>query len=660
MKISSPNYLALSLALIGGQASAADAPVETLFITATRLPGMAKDQAVNLTTISRRDIEHAAASNLPELLASVAGLSVRSLDATGNGSVDIRGFGAAASSNTLILLDGVKLNDNDLSSPRLTTIDLNNVMRVEIVKGGSVAYGGGTTGGVINIITREGVEKNGGDVAAKLGSYDHHALMAAANLGQDGLSLHMDVREERSDGYRQNSDNRVRAVNSEVAWRNAQVRLALQGGRDREDSRFAGARAVNPSTGLDLFRDDPRGTATPNDFGKTDSDRLALRGSGQLPDGGNWAVDLTRRNKTTEGFFDYGGGYSSADRRETTETRFSPRLAFPYAMGGLANELTAGIDWSHSDTEQFTGSTTPDAHSGDNTLKTCALWFENGTRFSESTRLTLGMRREYTSQQGSALQYDGSLVRADRDEKPVAWQLGLRQQLLAPLSLYAKLGRSYRLPNSDELIDNVLLRVQTSRDMEAGLEWRVGEMQGRLSAYHMSLDDEIAFQPYVNGFGQNINLSPTRRQGVELESRWRHGAYDIAANVSYTDARFRDGVYGGKDVTDKRVPLVARWQGNLSAGWQIGTATRLDAQWHVQGASPLDNDQINAGPELAGFATLDVKLSHAIGRWKVALSGQNLGDKQYATYGVKSTFGTNYNLYPNPGRRWLLTADYRY
>lgn len=629
--------------------------LDTLVVTATRLPAKVVDQPVNITVLTRADIERSSAISLPGLLATVVGIQVRSQDSSGNGSVDIRGFGVTGASNTQILLNGIKLNDNDLSSPRLTGIALENIVRIEIVKGGAVMYGGGVSGGVVNIITRQDVPGLQGNAALKAGSFHTREGVASLSWAEDGYSLGVEGRNFRTDGYRANSADRTLAGSVELGIAGTWGKLRLLAASERQDSRFAGARKVDPSKGIDQFSDDPTGTSTPNDWGKALASRIVLHGEGG-EQALRWAFDVSRREKRIDSFFDYGFGYSAADRRETTETRVSPRVSMPLTLGGLASTLSAGLDWSRADLDRFSGSLTPSKRAGDGTLTTRALWLDYGVALSGATRLTIGLRRESASQQTSALKYDGSIARADRSDSPTAWQIGLRQQLSSDAALYAKAGRSFRLPNADELVDNDGLKPQTSLDLEAGLSWQAGAVQSRAAVYRMRLDNEIAFQPYVNGFGQNINLAPTQRQGVELETRWRGAEWDVAANVTWLDATFRSGVYGDIDVSGKRVPIVPRWLANIAVGWQVADTTRLDALLHSAGSSHLDNDQPNTGPKLEGFSTLDLKLSHRIGAWRLALAGENLADKKYAEYGVKSTFGPNYNLYPHQGRRWLLTG----
>src|SRR5258706_11106777 len=67
----------------------------------------------------------------------------------------MRGFGITGDQNTLVLLNGQRLNDIELTTIGWTAVPLDSIERIEILRGsGSVLYGGGATGGTVNIITR--------------------------------------------------------------------------------------------------------------------------------------------------------------------------------------------------------------------------------------------------------------------------------------------------------------------------------------------------------------------------------------------------------------------------------------------------------------------------------------------------------------------------
>ena len=106
-------------------------------ITAPRFPEEVRRMPASVTVITREDIAQSAARTLPELIAAQAGFTMK--DFYGNNaaytSVDLRGFGATGPQNTLILLDGRRLNDFDLSGVQWPAIPLASIERVEIVRG---------------------------------------------------------------------------------------------------------------------------------------------------------------------------------------------------------------------------------------------------------------------------------------------------------------------------------------------------------------------------------------------------------------------------------------------------------------------------------------------------------------------------------------------
>ncbi|MEH6460043.1 TonB-dependent receptor [Chitinimonas sp. JJ19] len=640
---------AMMLASLATSAFAAE-QTQTLVVTANRLPAAAADQPVNISVISREDIERSAASNLIALLEGVVGVTVRNSDGTDNGSIDLRGFGITAASNTLILLDGIKLNDNDLSSPKLSGMALDRLERIEIVRGGAVAWGGGSTGGVINLITRQGP---GGSVSLRAGSHQSRELFAGAGFGTQ-LTLRLDGYHQESDGFRRNSAHKTNAGSATLGWQEGDTRLSLGLARDEHENRFAGPRAVNPATGSNEFVTDPWGSSNLADHGDIDNTRYTFHGEGKLGQA-RWVVDLSRREKDQDSYFEDAYDGISQARNEIRENRFSPRAA--YDFGAL--DLAAGVDISRSVANGSSSYTSPFYNSSGTSTsvqQTRAFWLDGGYAVAVGTRITLGARTERAEQ----TLHSSGLLTSDRKSSPLALQLGLRHVLSPELSLYARLGKSYRLPNADELAFSSDLRTQTSRDLEAGLDARLPLGKLRVSLFNLRLNDEIAFQPHVNGFGANINLQPTLRRGLEADWSYQAGSLSLGANLAWQDAEFRSGIYAGHNVAGKQVPLVPKLQGNLQVGWAFSEATRLSASLHGVGDSRLDNDQDNTGAKLAGYGTVNLKLSHQLGDLQLALSGQNLADKRYATYGIKSTTASNYNLYPMPGRRWFASAAYHF
>ena len=139
------------------------------------------------SVITAEDIARAPAQTLPDVLAQRAGIQLQHLFSGTNGSrdtVDLRGFGAFAPSNVLILVNGRRFQDFDFQGFDFSSIPLNSIERIEITRGnsGAVLYGDGAVGGVVNIVTKgRGSEGLSGRVAGLSGSFGYHEGRASVS-----------------------------------------------------------------------------------------------------------------------------------------------------------------------------------------------------------------------------------------------------------------------------------------------------------------------------------------------------------------------------------------------------------------------------------------------------------------------------------------------
>ena len=124
-------------------------------------PSRTKEYTYNINkNVSVVDEEYVEKTNPKDVQESVqyeAGVFIAGYLNNGKDSrIDMRGFGEAGISNTLIMVDGRRLNQIDMSGADMAQIDIRSVDQIEIIRGAnSVLYGDNATGGVINIITKK-------------------------------------------------------------------------------------------------------------------------------------------------------------------------------------------------------------------------------------------------------------------------------------------------------------------------------------------------------------------------------------------------------------------------------------------------------------------------------------------------------------------------
>ena len=133
--------LAFAALFLSSHAVAADEA--TVIVSATRFAEADPRVPANISVITREDIRNTPALDLPGVLRNAAGVDVRALYGSlgVDASVDLRGFGDTATSNTLILIDGQRLNPIDMGSINWSAVPLESIQRIEIIRGaGSILY----------------------------------------------------------------------------------------------------------------------------------------------------------------------------------------------------------------------------------------------------------------------------------------------------------------------------------------------------------------------------------------------------------------------------------------------------------------------------------------------------------------------------------------
>ena len=661
---------------------------DAVMIEATRFPEDSRRLPASVTVLDEAAIAQSAARTLPELLAEQAGLTMSDLfgNNAASTSVDLRGFGATGTQNTLILVDGRRVTDIDLSGVQWAAIPLSSIERIEILRGsGAVLYGDGATAGVVNIVTRSPLKVGRrAEVMGRVASYGTLEGQLYASAAGDTLGVNATLYGYESDGYRRNNENQQKNSSLNLRWGPGESYLDLRAGTDRQDLRLPGARAVQPSIGLDEYAADRRGTSTPLDWSARDGERVGATlvtrlGAAEFNIGADW------RDKDQRSYFDFGGFPSYRDDR-LEMTALTPRVRVPFDLLGARHRLTLGADWirwrydsSRSDRPENIGQPVNRVRIDRDTE---AFYVKDAIDLAPGTRLDAGWREERVDYDatdkldpaapGGAFGTEAAPASARQREH--AWELGLRQELSPAWALMARAGRSFRFVGADEIYENdeffsaqfQILRPQSAETLELGAEWRARGARLRGTLFRTDVEDEIHLDPFTTGVG-NTNLPPSRRRGLELDGEVRIGAaLQLTGAYAYTVARFVEGVLPGNAfigtdlaIAGKRVPLVPEHKLNLAVAWSIDARTRLAAALTALSEQYMDNDEPNTlGTRIPAYSVLDLKLTRDFGWGRLAAAINNALDEQYYTYAVRSNFTPDrYNVYPLPGRTLSFTAE---
>jgi iron complex outermembrane recepter protein len=638
------------------------------------------------TVITSEDIARSPAQTVQEIIAQVPGVQLHSFYGGVNGAgtaVDLRGFGAFATPNSLVLINGRRLNDIDLGAVDFSTIPLDSIERIEITRGnsGAVLYGDNAVGGVINIVTKTGV--GGPPVAirgeAGVGSFNQRLanVSVATNSGPWSTSFYGNA--IKSDGYRDNNALDQRNGIGNINYTTPDLKAFLTVTGDDQKLGFPGTRIVDPSIGVDELATNRKGTNTPYDYGNKQGKSATAGFTKTLWNGVDLIVDGGFREKDTQGGFfgpvptlSFFSNYVDARLKQWSIT---PRLSIKNTIFGMPSAVLTGIDYYdavyHQDQSALKGM--PPIHMFDLSQKTLAGYWQQTVGLLPTTDFSYGGRvqntrldaRDIFDPNASPFAFGAQAFPLQSDETQHALHVGLEHRFNNVFSVFGRAARAFRTPNVDERVasgpafdaffnpisQNFQLKTQTSQDVEGGFRIKAGMFQMQSSVYLMDLANEIHFDPV--GFF-NYNLDPTRRYGSETSASLRvSDSLTLRAGGAYTRAIFREGPFAGNDI-----PLVSRYTANAGVTWNIWqNYVVADATVRAWSQRFMDNDQQNTQRRIPADATIDFKLSGAYDRFFWSLSMNNLLNALYYDYAVASSFTPGrFATYPLPGRTYMVKA----
>jgi iron complex outermembrane receptor protein len=443
--------------------------IEQIIVSGVRSEQLALDSPAAVSVITREEIEKSGALTVAEVLRGRAGLQIR--DTIGDGGrgvvVSMRGFGENAPNNTLVLVDGRRLNNPTLAGPDLNSVALKDIERIEILQGGAgVMFGDQAVGGVINVITRT-PDKAALALEAGGGSHDseRYALSASQRFA-NGIGVRLSASSARRQLPRQQR-HRVhqRARPVEYNWTDGRVFAELQQIDDNLTPRRAARSARAP---------DRRQSLVTRDFADLQTTAWRLGGRYALTPVWSAEMEITEREND-------GDGYQSAPN--TTEMRVTsanPRLVGRFERPAGTATLTLGFDATDSkyllDIPEFAFQTDFRQEQRDS-------YAQLVYPLTETVQVSGGARRSEVDDdnRGSDMQNgDGATVTT----ASIAWQFrpGMRLLLRRDEVLrYANVDENgFTLPSVD------FLKPQTGTSLEGGIEWFAERFNGRAVLFDLS------------------------------------------------------------------------------------------------------------------------------------------------------------------------------
>ena len=645
----------LLLSILGITANQAGAEVptvlDTVVVSATRSEQVSVPTPASISVITAQDIERSGARNVTELLRGRAGIQVSDLygDGSGGAVFDMRGFGATAGSNTLILIDGRRLNNAaDIATPDVTTLAMKNIERIEIIEGSAgTLFGNQAVGGVINIITKRPQEFHA-DMDVSVGSYDSRTLTTSVSDRFDnGISYRFAAEARASDNYRDNNA---------LEYQNAVGRIDYEhtGSRIFGEIQYTNEDLETPAALFaEELKEDRRQSAAvyADDFQDTDTlvGRFGL--SQDLSD--IWSLDVELAYRDVDRKFANSfrsGPVPPADQTRDVYT-LTPRLIGTLPMNGGEAIFTFGADLEKTDYHLRSSLGTQDV---DQLIQ--AYYVQGVIPLNPKWSVTAGGRWAKVSNDiTDSFAFAGG---GELDDEVTVGTFGLTYRPERSWRLFARADENFRFAKVDEHTSvfgsTDGLNNQTGISYELGGEWSGDLGRVLLTAYRLELDDEISYDPALF---HNVNLDSTMRKGLILEV-WAkvHTDVDVGVYYSYVDSETDSGSFAGN-----RIPLVAEHSASLMVDYRPIPNLDLHAELLYVGDQVLGGDFANEFPELDDYTLFTLSGEYRINGWSFEARVNNLFDREYSetgSTGYDAGFTLRDSYFPAPERNFWLKVGY--
>jgi vitamin B12 transporter len=582
---------------------AAEELLDDVVVTAARVAQPIDEVIGSVTVITRDQIEARQSQSLQDLLRGEAGFDISNSGGLGkSSSIFLRG---ANSSQTLILVDGVRLGSATSGATALEFIPVDQIERIEIMRGPrSSLYGSDAIGGVIQIFTRN---NNGINASVSAGSYNTQNYSAGFGMHTDGLRFSVNGGYLQSEGF-----------NSCVG------------------SFSAACFTVEPDK--DGYRNSSATVRIGYAFGNV--------------------ADLEFSTLYAQGLTEFDGDYVNETRFRNTapsaRLRLSPSDVLDITVtGGVTQDKSTSFKnntyKSRFNTEKRNASVQMDWRIGQQQLSLGADYLNDSVdsdiEYTAIKRDNTGLYAQLLSKLdahefSASLRHDDNQQFGTHNTGNLGWKWFVLDRALA---INAGWGQGFHAPSFNDLyypfgFGNPDLKPERSQSYELGITGEHDWLNWSLQTYSTKAKDLIAYN--VNFLPDNI--SEARLQGVELTLSGQWNKLNAALNYTASDPRSRQAGSNYNHILARR----ARQSARLEAGYDIGIV-QLSGAIHTVGKryDDLANTQM-----LAGYTTIDFNANFKLGKdFSLQIKLSNAFDHEYQTaYG-----------YNQEGRNLLVTLRYQ-
>jgi vitamin B12 transporter len=598
-------FAALACAVPFSSIAASQDAVSEVIVTAARIAQPLSDVIGSVTVLTRDDVQRRQVQSVQDLLRGEAGINVANNGGLGKlSSMFIRGTDA---DQVLVLVNGVRVGSTTAGTTRIEFIPVDQIERVEIVRGPrSSLYGADAIGGVIQIFTRDA-----SGPAVSVGGGSHETYNATGSFGLKG----------------------------ENAW------VSVTGNYIESQ----GFNACRPSPQFGGFYSGGCFTDEPDDDGYRNA-------SGSLRTGYRWGDTAEIEANVL-----YASGHTEYDGSFGNETDFTEAV---YALKGKVAaasnwDLTLQLGLSQDDSDDFSDGTyvsTIDTERRNASLQsdwavatgqvlTLGVDYlddsvDSTTLYDETSRDNTGVFGQYAGRFG-----DHELlasVRSDDNEQfgeHTTGGLGWKWFAEDYLAFSAAWGTAFLAPSFNDLyypgFSNPDLKPEESDSVELGISGTAANTTWSLTGFETNVDNLIAFDS-ATFTPQNINEA--RIRGIEAQAQAQLDRWSLGVTYTHLDPRNRE--------SDNLLPRRPQDAGRIDVSYgtdafSVGTTVNVAGSRY---------DDVSNSLKLDGYTTVDLLVRFSFGAgWFVQGKVANAFDEDYETAAY----------YYQDGRSYFVTLGYQ-
>lgn len=641
---------------------------DEIVVTATGFEGKLSDEVRNVYVAGEKEISKRGYRTLREALEKIPSVDF-SPGAAGE-KLDMRGQGDQANTAVKVLINGVPMNMIDLAHGTVPfdMIAIEDVERIEAMPGGgAVLYGGGTRGGVINIITKKTPKEPYANFSTKIGSYKYHdaSLNVGGNVSDDlflkfaskGFTTHGYM-----DDYKQRGYYLSGALNYQISENST---ISFMPSLYKSNSN-----TIDNLTLAQVMQNRRQNPNSPN-TDKAHEKKVDLVWEYNTKLGESWTIDIMPYYLKTE----IRTVSTSSEGLFSDEKKgVNAKAKFDYDSGNLIfgydYMLNDGNRESHMDMKPSPMVRVKNDIVLDLEKQIHALYFYETQNFGDKFSLSFGARHEWAkydtardtkTQSGPIVRpsITHNAIKSKKDENNYALEITPNFKYSSTGNIYAKFERGFISPSPSQLTDKLAPNLYSLSNVESETyqTYEIGfkdEFLGNYfsaTAFWTDTNDEITYE-MRGGMASGsqtwryYNLAKTRRYGFELYGvQHLFDKIDISESYSYVDSEIKKGVNAGKEV-----PLISKHKFVVGINYEPIKDLNLfsDIKYY---SSKKDSSYNTIAAKTIVDAGFNYKFANG---FSVGAGVKNLFNKKYYEYESKSS-----DLY-YPAKERNYYAEFKY